>query len=954
MMKKKESRLCLTILQAFLFLALRISWISPIGGCYQPIHHHGRRSRTAVYATVSSHAASSTQSTPKKRKKQQSHYNKYNVKRRFAQARQLERHGQWRQAVTLYTEILQQDDRDAHAYLALARLQAKRNHQQHQEDATTHTNGTTTVFTTTREIFWRGTTYCPNSIHLWQAWGLHEANQHGDYDAAADKFEIALTIDPNNPYVCHAYGHMEYKQRHNISKAKALFQKALSKHTTAALVCSLGELYIQQGQYQQAKELYKTHVEKLQYHNNHTSTANHHQQQKLQLQLQQQQTEVYLAMAWLEERYLKNYTQARQWIECAIRHSPRNGMAQVALARLESRTQPKPNAQFLRQRLEQLARNHIHHHHHHPYNNNNNNNNHKIHTNATNSNRRSGTSKIASTSTTTATATQDGRVYNAWAHVESKAGNYKSARSILKTALETFPNDHMILQAAGKVEEQLGNWTGARTLYSASLAIQPSAPTLVAYALLEIRQQRTQLSLSMRGKQKFVVSNHTRRLFEEALLLDPRHGPAYNAYARSVNSYEEARDIYERGVRANCTDPASLYHGYARLELSMGNVNRARELLWQGQRQVQCRNVGTDSPHRDRAVFLTHTLGMLELNSNRPAESMKVFQDGIERYGNSSQLLLGAALCQVKLGNEQRARELFERSVAQDHRHAQAWQAWGVMEMRSGNLKTAKILLECGIKCAPRHGALWQAYAVMETRVGNIRNARSLFQKGIRLAPQHVPLYQSWATMELREGNYETAKSLISQALTRNKRNGSGWLIAAEIEERLGNQGLKNLLLRRGIECSPASAELYRALGDALVRQGRFNEAREIMERGIEMDPMHAPLYHSLAELEARVFNLDGLNKLNKRAAAIFTTNVMEPSPSSSDAWGYKIRAGRWRNVPEGVAALAERIVDDEDFDPDDDDLNPSAFLSRILDTNMLEEGLVDDLLNNEKNITVS
>ncbi len=68
-----------------------------------------------------------------------------------------------------------------------------------------------------------------------------------------------------------------------------------------------------------------------------------------------------------------------------------------------------------------------------------------------------------------------------------------------------------------------------------------------------------------------------------------------------------------------------------------------------------------------------------------------------------------ATVAQAKLGNDNAARNLFERAVSVDRKHAQAWQSWGVMEMRAGNYKAAKTLFKCGIKNDSRDGALWQA-----------------------------------------------------------------------------------------------------------------------------------------------------------------------------------------------------------------------------------------------------
>ena len=80
----------------------------------------------------------------------------------------------------------------------------------------------------------------------------------------------------------------------------------------------------------------------------------------------------------------------------------------------------------------------------------------------------------------------------------------------------------------------------------------------------------------------------------------------------------------------------------------------------------------------------------------------------------------------------------------------------------------------------------------------------------------------------------------------------------------------------------------------------------------MEFNPLYAPLYHSLAELEARVFNVEGLSRLNQQASKLFNKNALEPAPSSSQAFGTRIKAKRKRSLPEGIAALADKIVTED------------------------------------------
>jgi len=711
--------------------------------------------------------------------------------------------------------VHQIDPHDAHSYLALAKL--------HSREETTITTTTTTMkqrqvsaaagdgsttantatsTTTARHVFRRGTKNCPSSVHLWHGWAMHE-RLLGNITGAITLLDKALGIDPTNGYVCHAYGLLEMEllrfhtattnanattaatanndhnnDEHNrrIKRVEQLWSIGLQYEPSAALACSLGQLYEKTNRPDLAKDVYITTLPRL--------------------QLERERVEVCLAASSLMETVYDNVEEASKLLMKAFDDGHggvrvvSDSRTYVALARLGLSTGLVEDKVVIKRLRD-----------------------------------------ICTTKSSIIFPVKDGRLFNAWAKLESRANNLVEARRVLQLGLATYPNDYTLLQAAGKIEEKLGNITGAREYYTSSLDIEASAPTLIAMGMLEMRSPEVVEeggNEDKRGAGGGGVKPNTsavRELFNKAISIDPKHGPAYNAAGnleRKEGNLDKAKQLYEDGIRADCTDAPSVYHGLAKLHLSSGEVEAARSVLREGLSNFDCASTSS-SRRNDNVAFLAHTLSLIELNcNNNPVGAKVVLEQGLKHRHNSPQLLLAMALCELRLGNEKVARTMFERSLSANPNHAQAWQAYGVMEMQCGNFRAAKTLFECGIKNSPSHGALWQSFGILESWKGNIAEARILFAAGINKCPHHISLYQAWACLELRSGDIITAKRLIGEALTRNKRKGSGWLVAAKIEEKMNNIGLVGLILRRGIECDPSNTELYRALAEHEISRGKY------------------------------------------------------------------------------------------------------------------------------------
>ena len=83
------------------------------------------------------------------------------------------------------------------------------------------------------------------------------------------------------------------------------------------------------------------------------------------------------------------------------------------------------------------------------------------------------------------------------------------------------------------------------------------------------------------------------------------------------------------------------------------------------------------------------------------------------------------------------------------------------------------------------------------------------------------------------------------------------------------------------------------------------------------------------------MFNIEGLAKLNKRAAKVFNANALVPPPATAEAtWGKKIRMSRSNaHLPLGVAALAEEVgldLDHADLEQSLTGMDPNSIIESM------------------------
>lgn len=720
----------------------------------------------------------------------------------FERAKEEERNGRMNEARSLLRQCLSLDRRDAHSWLALARLEARtggvnlRNQSslqgEDETDGERRSNGSNGA-QVARNLFKEGLSECPNSVHLLQAWAVLE-HRCGEREAARELFAKGLALEPDNPYVCQAWGLLEQRVG-NTEKARDLFSRSVALRPHPEVCAAWAVLEAREGNTDRARDLYDQGLKACKSAESPSSAT------------------IFRSWAEMEER-VGDLPRARELLSKAIASQPRVTEAYVALGRLEARRSGVKRAIELMRTASSLS------------------------------------------------SRPPPSVFNAWAQIEwTCCGRIDEARSLLERGHKLHPSDPALLQTLGTLEEKSGNTKVAKKMFYDSVCARPTAPAFVAWALLEEREGNYEESVRLFEEALATDALHG-AAYNAYGMMEARRGNldrARQIYERGLKVFasasvwhgfgqlelklgrnpERARELFKQGVAQTREDTAFIWHSWGMLELSQQRITDARRVFSDalkryprnsrvlvgaalaaaasGQRIRGDEQKARDFFKRAVAADPSHAhawqaWGVFELRRGRLDASQALFKRGLRLCPAHGALWQAWGVLETARGNFTKARQLFERGSIACPNHVHLSQAWACMEVRCGNIEKARELLDRALVSDPSHGPVWNAYGLLEARHGTLSKARQNFAIGIRRAPNHAPLYRTFGQTEAAAGNYDRARSLFREGLKVDPRHAPLYHALAQFEAMFGDVAALNTLKSEAEKYFGSEAEAVRAM----------------------------------------------------------------------------------------------------------------------------------------------
>lgn len=425
------------------------------------------------------------------------------------------------------------------------------------------------------------------------------------------------------------------------------------------------------------------------------------------------------------------------------------------------------------------------------------------------------------------------------------ARDYHRARQAYATLLSTFNEHHAIdasqseiLRSWAFMEAQHGDSDIARRLFSRAVREAQSpdmeAAAWNAWAVMEQRKGRISIA---------------RKCFVNGIRADPSHAPLCQAFAMFEAKHglrRRARQLFARGVQLNRHSHRT-WVAWANFEAAEDNLPKARFLF----------KSAIDNSSGDDAIPAILAFAKFEERLKRFDCARSILRRGTNCTAPCSKILHALANLESRAGNHRRACQLFRQTLdcpdTTPETLAPTYQAWALAERRVGNIEKARDLFSRGAESNPAHPYIWQAWGVMEHKLRNFEEARRLFQKGVDANPDNAPTWNAWAQLEAELKQFDEARRLYRQATMADERHAQSWQAWAVMEGKLGNLDSARQLFQKAVAADPSCAPAWQAWACMEENAGNVETARVLFQKGVDADHNHVAVWQAWSLMEEQV-----------------------------------------------------------------------------------------------------
>ncbi|QNQ00848.1 YALIA101S02e04214g1_1 [Yarrowia lipolytica] len=350
--------------------------------------------------------------------------------------------------------------------------------------------------------------------------------------------------------------------------------------------------------------------------------------------------------------------------------------------------------------------------------------------------------------------------WNKWAKFEMEAGNRDTVREVYALGIDTLVEmahggvdflDESLLAGWASFETRHREYERARALYTYGLEKLPKSKSAKLYADYTAFEKQYGAKEGIEN----VVLTKRRSKYEDLLKEDPADYDTWFSYItlgqESGLEADQIREIFERAVSNVPPHSKRLWRRYIFLwikyaiweELENKEVEKAREIY------KTCISI---IPHKKFTFAKVWLLwAKFEIRHGNLPEARKILGRGLGMSGGKPALYKGYIALEAKLREFDRCRKLYDKYVEKFAEFAAPWMEYAELEQMLGDEERARAIFELAVSQPEMEmpELVWKRFIEFEAEEENYDRARAIYRQLLDRTHGHIKVWISFAQFEV-------------------------------------------------------------------------------------------------------------------------------------------------------------------------------------------------------------
>ena len=339
-----------------------------------------------------------------------------------------------------------------------------------------------------------------------------------------------------------------------------------------------------------------------------------------------------------------------------------------------------------------------------------------------------------------------------WARFEEENGTSELVREVFGTAIEMLGDhfvDEKLFMAYARFEAKLKEYERARAIYKYALDQLPRSRSVTLHQAYTTFEKQ----FGDREGVEDVILSKRRVQYEEHVRENPKNYDNWVDYARleeTLGNVDRVRDVYERAIaQIPPTHEKRHWRRYIYLwifyaiweEMDNLDIERARQIYQECLKLI---------PHK---IFTFAKIWLLkaqfEIRQMQIQSARKTLGQAIGMCPKDK-LFKGYIELELKLFEFVRCRLLYEKHIGYNPENSQAWIKFAELERGLDDLDRARAIFELAVEQThlDMPELLWKAYIDFEEEEGEYERTRNLYERLLEKT-NHVKVWISYAHFEI-------------------------------------------------------------------------------------------------------------------------------------------------------------------------------------------------------------